>query len=547
MAKLKRDQFKFRRHDTVGAEGAEDDGDYLSTCFVDTGDLTVLRDVGAAPRIVVGRTGVGKSALLLELARREQYVSQVDPERLALNYLANSTILRRLSEIGVKLDIFYRLLWRHVLAVELIRLKYRLRTEDDQRSFLDRIRERFAKDKKKEEALQYLVQYGEHFWEDAEYRVHEVTTRLEQDVRAALKGKSAMLDAEIGQTVAQSDEERREIVHRLQEVVNATQIQKLSRVIDVLADEVFGDTHQRYYVTIDKLDEPWVEDQVRYRLIRALIETARELRKIESAKIVIALRRDLIERVFRDTRDAGFQEEKYQPLILRLYWGKKQLLNVIDRRINHLVARQYTKEPVSWIDVFPARIGKQDTGDYLVDRTMYRPRDIIQFVNCCIQGSVDRPDVTVGIIRSAETTYSTLRFRSLGDEWVAEQPNLLVFASMLKRRPPTFAVSDIVQADLDAILAAGRQRLEDLPECLLKRWSIAVYGGELDFEEFRRRLAKVFYATGLVGVRPDVGDPISWSYLEKDLVREASLSAESRLSINPMFYRVLATQDRGTA
>ena len=50
----------------------------------------------------------------------------------------------------------------------------------------------------------------------------------------------------------------------------------------------------------------------------ALMQTARDFNEVRYAKVVIALRRDLIERVFRLARDSGFQEEKYQSLYLPL-------------------------------------------------------------------------------------------------------------------------------------------------------------------------------------------------------------------------------------
>ncbi|MGH0035661.1 MAG: P-loop ATPase, Sll1717 family [Myxococcota bacterium] len=544
MAKLKREEFRFRRHDNIGSAGAEEDAEFLHDCFVDTGDLDTLADTTSAPRIVVGRTGVGKTALLIALHHREEHVSAIEPEQLALDYLANSTILRRLLDLGVDLDIFYQLLWRHVFAVELIQLKYKLSTEADQKRFLQRITERFQRDKTKEDAVDYLRRWGEHFWEDAEYRIHEVTRKLEQEARAAVRGATGILDGEIGASANYSEEEKKEIVHRLQAVVNSTQIRELGKVIDLLATEVFDDQQERFFVTIDRLDERWVGDQLRYRLIRALIETVRDLKKIAAAKVVVAIRRDLLERVFRETRDAGFQEEKYRSLILRLYWRKAQLLEIVDRRINKLVRRQYTKAPVAWTDVFPAKVGKSDSADYLVQRTLYRPRDLIEFVNCCIEVSMDRPEVTVGNLRAGEANYSNLRFRSLGDEWAADYPNLLTFAGILKRRPASFRAEDITQDSVDEVLLSASVDVDSMAQDDLAVWARELYASKLEFDEFRRRLIKVFYTTGLVGLRSSSGSGLSWSFLEKDILREAEIGSEARVEICPMLFRVLGTELR---
>lgn len=539
MARLKREQFRFRRHDRIGAEGAEEDSEFLFDCFVDTGDIDILADTTSAQRIVIGRTGSGKSALLLMLRERQENVAWLEPEKLALQYIANSTIIRRLTELDINLDIFYRLLWRHIFAVELIRLKYNVRSDSDQKRFLERIRQVFSSDRRRNAALDYLIQWGEHFWEDTEYRIHEVTSKLEREVKASLGADFDLISGQIGGSGKRSDEERKELTHRLQEIVNSVQIRQLGEVIEALAEDVFVDPQERYYVIIDQLDEKWVDDPLRYQLVRALIETVRDLRKISAAKVIVAIRKDLLDRVFRETRDSGFQEEKYQPLLLRIYWRRAQLLQVVDRRLNELVRRRYTKGSISWQDILPRRVGKTDTAEYIINRTMYRPRDVIQFINCCISIAVDRPDISASIVRSAESDYSTLRFRSLQDEWIADYPNLLRFASLLKKAPPVFSANAIDSERLDMILAGNPPESDsDGP---LIRWAHMMYRNEIDFDELRRRIIKVFYQVGLVGIRPESGAAVSWSFLQKDVLREAEISASAKLSICPMFYRVLGT------
>ena len=108
--------FKFRRHDSIGTADVESDHEFLEECFLDTGDLETLRDCASPKRIVVGRTGIGKSALLMNLSRVEEHVIELPPEVLSLNYITNSTILRFFEELGIQLDPFYRLQkWPHFL------------------------------------------------------------------------------------------------------------------------------------------------------------------------------------------------------------------------------------------------------------------------------------------------------------------------------------------------------------------------------------------------------------------------------------------------
>jgi polynucleotide 5'-kinase involved in rRNA processing len=106
MTKLNKQQFRFRKHETIGTEGAEEDREFLSSCFVDTGDFSVLQDTESPKCIVVGRTGAGKTALLSLLQQREEHYVSLEPDQLSLQYLSNSSIIRHLEELGVELDLF---------------------------------------------------------------------------------------------------------------------------------------------------------------------------------------------------------------------------------------------------------------------------------------------------------------------------------------------------------------------------------------------------------------------------------------------------------
>ncbi len=445
MAKLNKSQFAFRKNDTIGAEGAELDRSYLEDCYFDRGDLNVIRDCLNPACIIVGRTGAGKTAILFKLKEEEEHVIEIKPESLSLQYLSNSTVLPQLEAIGVNLGLFYKLLWRHILAVELIKAKYGLRTESESRTFLQRIWEYFSRDREKERAVQYLRDWGEDFWKDTEYRVKEVTERLEKNVKDSLGAKwPSVLDFSASSEDKRSVEIKGEVVKNLQSVVDSIQVRELTKVIRMLGDDVFNNTQQRFYVLIDSLDDSWVDDDFRYRLIKSLVETVNEVNQnMKGVKIVVAIRRDLLDLVIHETRDQGFQEEKYEPLYLSLNWTSIELFGMLDKRLNKLVRRQYTGQPVSWSDLMPKAVAKQVTTTYLIERTMYRPRDLIVFFNLCIQQAVGRPDITAQMILHAELEYSQRRLRSLYDEWHAEFPELEDCVKLLKRLPARFPLDGL--------------------------------------------------------------------------------------------------------
>lgn len=140
-------QFRFRRGDDVGKADAENDKKFLDTCFIDNGDIEVLLDCRDPKCIVVGRTGSGKTALLLEASKRSHHTEWIAPESLSFNYIANSDAVNVLSTLGVNLDPFFKLLWRHVIALQIFQILRPISEEEKKEGLLAWIG-RFLRDDK---------------------------------------------------------------------------------------------------------------------------------------------------------------------------------------------------------------------------------------------------------------------------------------------------------------------------------------------------------------------------------------------------------------
>lgn len=259
-----------------------------------------------------------------------------------------------------------------------------------------------------------------------------MTTKLESDLKASITAEIPATTISLSGGESLSQEENAKVVERAQYVVNRVQIQELSYVLELL-DSILEDPTKRYYIVIDRLDENWVEENLRYLLMRALIETVRDFCKVRHAKIIIALRYDLIDRVIKLSRGPGFQEEKYESLYLDLNWTNEQLTQLLDKRIDRMVRQSYTGQLVTHKDLLPKVIDKQPAIEYVLDRTLLRLRDMIIFFNACIGQARDNPVITVAMLREAEGEYSRQRLRSLADEWVADYPELLTLVDALKK------------------------------------------------------------------------------------------------------------------
>jgi hypothetical protein len=534
----KRSTWKFQATDQIGFADADDDK-FLLPCFVATDSYECVSSVQDGRGIVLGRTGAGKTALVRKLFDSTPGVIQVKPESLALSYISNSTILNFLSSLGVKLDIFFRLLWRHVFVIEIVRQAYSLNTPARKKTFFERVQDIFSKTKRDHsKAIKYLECWGESFWKETDYRIREVTTTLEKELKAALGTSITESDLTIGVSSARKLEEsqRAEIIHRAQQVVNQVQIRELSEVMDLLAD-VLDYEDKTYFIVVDRLDENWIEERLRYLLIRALIETVRDFSKIKRAKLVVVLRRDLIDRVFRETRDSGFQEEKYRSLYLQVSWTPEALRELVKVRLQEL-GRQRLKRPLSPEEVFCDKVNGQPPLDYMIDRTFLRPRDLITFVNLAIRESVGKDRIGPSAIKRAEGDYARDRFRSVADEWIADYPNLLRVADLLKKKPSAMNIGDVSKSEIEEFClswVAHDIERDDVFSTKAK----AVAEGAMGADEFWRQAVHHLYQTGMVGLKLESYKGVSWSYLDERSVSPAEIRDESRMMIHRMFWRIL--------
>jgi len=546
---MNKNLFKFKKNDQIGAASAEQDTEYLPKCFVNTGALDLLKQIDDIRQIVLGRTGAGKSALLTKL---DEDISSrsivISPEGLALAYVSNSTILNYFSDIGVNLDPFFKLLWRHVLTIEI--LNYHLERENDtKKNLLDRLSSMFISssrsDKKMREAIKYLSTWGEKFWVETEYRVKEITETLESKLDVEAKASVGIAVAKLASGIRSgaklTKEQKTELCSRAQRVVSAVQVQDLHNVLELL-DNVLEDRQKNYYILIDRLDENWVEERLRYKLIMALVLTARDFIKVRNAKIVIALRRDLIDRVFRLARDSGFQEEKFQSLYLPLIWTGKELIEVLDLRINELVKHRYTGQKVTHKDLLPNRFEKKPIAKYISMITS-NPRDIIAFFNSCISVAIDQPKLTSQLLKEAVGKYSRSRLYALRDEWSADYPSLLDCTKLLYHRPASFKMSAIEDNDVEELClticadtSAG--------SCIFQNYAIKVVDCVTTVNDFKIFLMQVFYIIGLIGLKLHPHESVSWVEESGKGISPAEINNNISISVHPKYHRVLGINSK---
>jgi hypothetical protein len=148
----------------LGGEQAEADP-LLDRAFFEWSGYTVVESRRDPHCFLVGRTGSGKSAVLQRLEEvYPQRVIRIDPEDLSLPYIIDLGVIRELDALEVHLDPLFIALWKHILLIEIIRRRYRVDSAEKKRTVMESLKDRFQRDSSKQQALEYLEEFGEKFW-----------------------------------------------------------------------------------------------------------------------------------------------------------------------------------------------------------------------------------------------------------------------------------------------------------------------------------------------------------------------------------------------
>ena len=116
-------EFRFSSGMAFGMAAAEQDS-LLPDCFFPTTFYHIVRNIADPRSGLIGRSGSGKTAILERLKLDGFRTVSINPEELAFRYLGSSDLIQALRESGVNLDYFYKLLWRHVFIVEILKHRF---------------------------------------------------------------------------------------------------------------------------------------------------------------------------------------------------------------------------------------------------------------------------------------------------------------------------------------------------------------------------------------------------------------------------------------
>ncbi|WP_425543838.1 P-loop ATPase, Sll1717 family, partial [Escherichia coli] len=176
-------------------------------------------------------------------------------------------------------------------------------------------------------------------------------------------------------------------------------------------------------------------------------------------------------------------------------------------------------------DIFNFEIDNVYADDYILDRTMLRPRDAISFVNYCLKECDGHVSINQDIVLMAEEKFFSSRKRALVSEWGTIYKNISGYIdalSLLEKHE--FSLESIGDDNKNDILTYILDRVpSDIEDDLHSKIV-------MNFDE----LIKVWFIVGIIGIKRTETLIIYSSYDKPDL---DITDIKRNFVIHPLFNR----------
>lgn len=240
----------------------------------------------------------------------------------------------------------------------------------------------------------------------------------------------------------------------------------------------------QFVVMFDDLDQGWDNSAASNQLLLGLLRATTILNG-KSANIfpVIFLREDVYALLMGITQHA----DKYRN-IESIRWKHDQLIAVLTSRIEfNRGLHNVGPANDTFGSVFPETVGTSNTVNWLVERTLNRPRELLQLVRAYTE-SVDGAEPSDILLKAAESGYSTWKLTDLCSEFSNQYPGMQAFFAAWRSHFPRHTYhlrrSDLENVVITLLVASQ----------INEHW-FNVIAGATDVE----RMISILYEIGLIG------------------------------------------------
>lgn len=473
-----------------GAPAAERDiNKGLKEYFVETGSFNRLKEYKKT--IILGNRGTGKSALMKMLAsyykEKDSIVVEMTPEDYSYDLL-QSSLLKEKDGKFAKMSAFTAS-WKYLLYVLAM----------------------------KEYASAFKTAFKTTAKKTSKYLRDNHKNSYLTDLNIFISYLKRIEGVKIGPYEAGMKTKELHELYKLEE-------------INSLLPELKDLSNRRPIIfLIDELDKGWDASEEAKMFIAGLFQAALSANELsENFRIIISLRKELHDNI--PTLYEDYQ--KNIDLFEVLEWDEESLLKLITKRIEYSIKGLKCQNPKEiWNLIFDDKIGKLDSFNYIVDRTLYRPREVIQLCSESQDRAVEkrRDIIEINSLISAEAKYSENRTKDISNEYKFQYPNLINLFEVFRGASCTF----------------NREELEEIcTKILIGDYKTGVRLKWLDGqnEEF---IINVLWIVGFLLVRTTatVNNELCEDYYGIHQVSLVNLGNINDFAIHPMFRIYLGITD----
>jgi hypothetical protein len=478
---------------SLGAPAAERDIERgLAEYFVESETYDRVR-LGSK-RIVIGARGIGKSAIFQVLAQRERdagsYVIELAPEDYSYELL-NQTMASEDHGSWAKLGA-YAVAWKYLIYVLIMKEISKKRIH-----------------LKKGAANEIYKYVRDHHSNQQSSKLSALISYLKR-----LEG------IKIGKYEATVKARELEKLYRLEEI---------NHLLPSLKEIA---SNRRIIVLVDELDRGWDSSEDARAFVAGLFQACISVNSIhDNLRVYMSLRQELYDDVPALYDDA----QKYRDLIETIRWNDSSLLKLIAKRIRHsMPALAAADDETCWNSLFSGVPGSRGKGSYryMIDRTLYRPREIIQFctqaIECCRESHPGIP-LRHAAVREAEHIYSAERTKDIAAEHRFQYPGLMNVLEAFRGRAQLLDREDLEFLCLELITG-------EIPSSGTGAWL-----SNCTPDELIEILWHVGFLQAEAGRDADGRKTTAVSYLGPHQANHLNMAAARRFQVHPMFQAYLDT------
>ncbi|MEO9210897.1 MAG: P-loop NTPase fold protein [Ginsengibacter sp.] len=369
-----------------GAPAAERDlNKGLKEYFLYTGAFNRL--VNNQKTVILGNRGAGKSALIKMLAedykKKGAIVVELTPEDYSYDLLKSSVLVEK-DEMWAKQS-GYTAAWKYllfVLAMKQYSVEFKTVLKSNAKGIYNYLRDNFKTEHldKIDIFLSYLKRIN-----GIKIGAYEAGIKIKELQR----------------------------LYKLEEVNNL-----LPELIEIAK-------RKQIILLIDELDKGWDSSEDAKAFVAGLFQASVAINDLSpNIRIVISLRKEL----YDDIPSLYDDFQKYYDLFEILEWNEESLFDLIVKRIKYSVPDLKNMPKIqAWNEIFSDKIDKEPSFQYIVDRSLYRPREIIQFCTEAKERCVElrKGRIDINSVVTAEAKYSKARAKDLAAEHRFQYPGLI--------------------------------------------------------------------------------------------------------------------------